>query len=436
MDVLFLHGNYPGQFRNQAHALAADPRHRVVFATERNPVPSAEIFPGLQLVHYVPHRQPSPAIHPYLKASEDAVLHGQAVVRRLALLQGQGFQPRLVVFHAGLGLGLFLRQLLPEAVLVAYCEWYFKPADLPWLWGMEDLDAALHVRLRNSSLLLELAEADLAVVPTAWQQQQFPAVIQQQLQVVFDGIDTHYFHPSPASDRADPLVLQPEGQTQPLRFDANAVIVSYSTRGMEPLRGFPEFLRSLPPLLGAFPQLQVVVAGRDRQAYSYAAPSHGGSWKEHLLAELGAFEGRERLHFTGLIPYGQLRALMQRTDLHIYFSRPFVTSWSLFEAAACGAPIVMNSGPATTGVLPGAAFATVDLDQPGRIASELLSALERSLLTRNQQRQSHLPAHYSLEPCLSHWQALVNTALRRRRAGSPPSATTRGCSHDSQPDGG
>jgi glycosyltransferase involved in cell wall biosynthesis len=159
----------------------------------------------------------------------------------------------------------------------------------------------------------------------------------------------------------------------------------------------------------------VVVAGRDRQAYSYPAPSHGGSWKEHLLAELGAFEGHERLHFTGLIPYAQLRALMQRTDLHIYFSRPYVTSWSLFEAAACGAPIVMNSGPATTGVLPGAAFATVDLDEPATIPATLRSALERSLQTREQPRHSRLPPELALETCLERWQALVNTALQKRR---------------------
>lgn len=414
MHILFLHGNYPAQFHVQARALAADPRHRVVFATEREGVPASEIHPGLELVTLAPHRQPSATIHPYLKAHEEAVLLGQAVVRQLLALQERGFRPKLVVFHAGRGLGIFLRQLLPDATLVAYCEWYFKGADLPWLWGEASLDSVLRIGLRNHALVQELLEADLAITPTQWQRQQFPAALRNKIEVVFDGVDTAYFKPGPTA--LTPLLLQPEGESTPLVIGPEASVLSYTTRGMEPLRGFPEFLRALPQLLATFPELQVVIAGRDRQAYSYAAPSHGGSWKEHLLAERGPFPGRERVHFTGLIPYGQLRALMQRTDLHVYLSRPYVTSWSLFQAAACGAPIAMNQGPATTDVLPEAAFATLNLDQPGGIASALQTALERSLTQRGQPRRSTLPAEYALTTCQERWQQLVNQALRKNRA--------------------
>lgn len=419
MHILFLHGNYPAQFWLQAQALAADPGHRVVFATEREAVPAAEIPAGLQVVSLTPHRQASATIHPYLVATEAAVLLGQAVVRQLLALRQQGFEPGLVVFHAGRGLGLFLRQLLPEAVLVAYCEWYFKPADLPWLQGQPQPDSQLSVGLRNQALVQELVEADLAITPTAWQRQQFPPALQGQLQVVFDGVDTRFFQPAAAAGPV-PLRLQPEGGGPALEIGPEAAVLSYTTRGMEPLRGFPEVLRALPPLLEAFPQLQVVIAGRDRQAYSYPAPSHGGSWKQHLLAELGDFAGRERLHFTGLIPYGQLRALLQRTDLHVYCSRPYVTSWSLFQAAACGAPIAMNTGPATTGVLPEAAFATLNLDEPHTMAPALQAALERSLQQRGQPRQSLLPPQLALPVCQARWQELINDALRARRGTMAP----------------
>lgn len=429
MHILFLHGNYPAQFRLQARALAADPRHRVVFATERESVPQEEIEPGLELVTLTLHRAPSASIHPYLVAHEEAVLLGQAVVRQLLALQKRGFRPKLVVFHAGRGLGLFLRPLLPEATLVAYCEWYFKPADLPWLRGQVVVDQILGIGLRNQALLQELVACDLAITPTAWQRQQFPAALQPQLQVVFDGVDTGYFRPADASEPPGPLQLQPEAGGPALEIGPEASVLSYTTRGMEPLRGFPEFMRALPGLLASFPQLQVVIAGRDRQAYSYAAPSHDGSWKEHLLAELGDFPGRERLHFTGLIPYGQLRALLQRTDLHVYLSRPYVTSWSLFQAAACGAPIAMNTGPATTGVLPDAAFASLDLDAPGGIEPALRAALQRSLERRGQQRRSLLPEPFALPVCQARWQELLNRALRDNgpRAegpGTPCTATT------------
>ena len=45
-------------------------------------------------------------------------------------------------------------------------------------------------------------------------------------------------------------------------------------------------MRSLPRLFKRYDDLQVVVAGADRRAYSYDAPTHEGSWKNHLLAEL------------------------------------------------------------------------------------------------------------------------------------------------------
>ena len=94
----------------------------------------------------------------------------------------------------------------------------------------------------------------------------------------------------------------------------------------------------------------VVIAGADRCAYSYTAPDHEGSWKKHLLAKLGSFEGRERIHFTGLLTYNDYRNLLWRSNLHCYFTRPYVTSWSLFEAAACGARLAVNKSPATSGI--------------------------------------------------------------------------------------
>ena len=48
-------------------------------------------------------------------------------------------------------------------------------------------------------------------------------------------------------------------------------MLSYATRGMEPLRGF-EFIKALPYVLKSNPELNVFIAGADRRAYSYDAP--------------------------------------------------------------------------------------------------------------------------------------------------------------------
>lgn len=178
---------------------------------------------------------------------------------------------------------------------------------------------------------------------------------------------------------------------------------------MEPLRGFPEFLRAVPILLERFDDLEVVIAGADRRAYSYDAPSHGGSWKEHLLGELGNFRGRNRLHFTGLLNYWDYRNLLWRTSLHCYFTRPYVTSWSLFEAAACGARLAVNKSPATEGIAEEESVLWVDLDDKDGMIEVLSRGLEGRGVMGSRIRRG-----YELEFCLSKWAELLNRGLQRK----------------------
>ena len=326
MDVLFLHGNYPGQFRQLATGMARQPRNRVVFLTNRAD-PEVDPLEGVEVRRFERHRDTTPGIHPYLHSSEQAVLNGQGVIRAFADLLKEGFRPRLVIGHGGNGLLLFLRQLLPEACLVGYFEWWFRDQQAVWLFGEDSLDGRMRMAVRNGISLQELELCDLAVTPTEWQRQQFPERQQGQLQVVFDGVDTRMFRPEPWSGT---LQLHGDEIEQPLRLEPQHRVLSYGTRGMEPLRGFPEFIRMLPVLMQRFPDLQVVVAGNDRVAYSYRAPRCGGSWKQHLLAELDGQLDRSRLHFTGSLNYGDYTRLLQRSDLHVVFSRPYVISWALF----------------------------------------------------------------------------------------------------------
>ena len=120
---------------------------------------------------------------------------------------------------------------------------------------------------------------------------------------------------------------------------------------MESLRGFPEFMRMLPELLDEIDNLHVVIAGADRRAYSYDAPSHHGSWKQcaYWRKYNAKHEGSDTLY--RVIKLQDYRSLLWRTDLHCYFTRPYVTSWSLFEAAACGAQLAVNKSPATRDIV-------------------------------------------------------------------------------------
>lgn len=408
MDFLFIHGNYPAQFRHLAPLLGRDQQHRVVFLTSRQDA-EKEPLPGVEIRTFACHRRPHPETHHYLTATEDAVLQGQAVIKAMAHLLEEGLRPRVVISHSGMGLGLFIKDLLPKALHIGYFEWYFRPETTKHLLKSFELNEQLVSGLRNLPILQELECCDLGVVPTEWQKCQFPKPYQEKLSVIFDGIDTNFFQPCPPElllGKKD-LTISNRDNGETFLLKAGHKIISYATRGMEPLRGFPEFLKAMPALLKPDPMLQVVIAGADRRAYSYGAPSHNGSWKEHLLDELGEFPGRERILFTGLLNYADYRTLLWRSNLHCYFTRPYVTSWSLFEASACGARLAVNKSPATDGIVENDSVAWVDLD-----GHEDLSRLLRKALEDTNRPCAKIKPGFELSRSLQLWEQLLNQGLR------------------------
>ena len=180
------------------------------------------------------------------------------------------------------------------------------------------------------------------------------------------------------------------------------------TRGMEPIRGFPEFMRTVPKILGEDKNIRVIIAGRDRAAYSYQAPAEGGSWKQFMISELGNFEGKEREHFTGLLNYNDYRLMLQRTDLHCYWTRPYVTSWSMFEAAACNSPLMVNKSGATSNiVVREQEIEWVDIDEDTDI-------IARKMIERLNKKKKILRVICSSFTflCLKEWEILINNVMR------------------------
>ncbi|HAA31461.1 MAG TPA: glycosyl transferase family 1, partial [Cyanobacteria bacterium UBA8553] len=63
MRILFLHPNFPAQFRHVAAALAKDSRHQVVFGTAR----SEGHLPGVHKAIYNSSREARPQTHHYVR---------------------------------------------------------------------------------------------------------------------------------------------------------------------------------------------------------------------------------------------------------------------------------------------------------------------------------------------------------------------------------
>ena len=161
----------------------------------------------------------------------------------------------------------------------------------------------------------ELVSRDAAIVPTDWQASQFPKKLKPLLTTIFDGIDLDFFKPGGPEIFKNQVLIQ--GEAGQITVDSEDLLLTYATRGMEPLRGFPQFMRALPELLERQPNLKVLIGGRDRSAYGPSCPTHNGSWKEMILDELPMLKDHPRIIYTGLMNYQNYRMMLQRTNLRV-----------------------------------------------------------------------------------------------------------------------
>ncbi|UTH76199.1 glycosyltransferase family 4 protein [Chromobacterium sp. IIBBL 290-4] len=329
MKILLIHQNFPGQLRHIADDLKTR-RGIDLLAVGRDTAPG---LPGVRLLRYKPHRQPSRKAHPYLFSYEDAVLHGQAVLRSLQPLARRGYRPDVILAHPGWGETLFLKDLFPDARLIHYCEFFYHGRGADADFDPEfplSLDSAARLRARNALHLLNLENCDAGICPTHWQHSLHPAAYRDKLVVAHEGIRTEQLGPDPNAE----LTL-PNGQT----VRAGQKIITYVARNLEPYRGFHIFMRALPELLRAEPDCQVVVVGGDGVSYG-SAPTDAANWREKLLRENSI--DLNRVHFLGKVPYEVYRKVLQVSAVHVYLTYPFVLSWSLLEAMASGCRIVAS----------------------------------------------------------------------------------------------
>ena len=125
LRILFVHTNYPAQFRRLAPALAAE-GHDVVFLA-RNREWHAPPPGGIRVKVFEPHRPGGSAhLHPYLRRLDQAVLIGQAVYRACRELADEGWRPDWIVNHVGFGCGFYLSDAFPNAKRAGLFEWYYN----------------------------------------------------------------------------------------------------------------------------------------------------------------------------------------------------------------------------------------------------------------------------------------------------------------------
>ncbi|MFB2936407.1 glycosyltransferase family 4 protein [Aerosakkonemataceae cyanobacterium BLCC-F154] len=402
MKILFLHPNFPAQFRHVATALAQDSNNEVLFGTKfENPEWQ---IPGVRKVVFKPSREARPETHHYVRFLENGVLHGQAVFRVAEQLKAAGFVPDIVYGHSGWGPTLFIKDAFPNAKLMCYFEWFYHAIGSDADFDPADpltIDDMARIRIKNTPILVDLYSSDWGVSPTYWQRTQFPKEFHSKISVLHDGVDTEFFKPNPGAK----LMLP--------NLDLSEVdeIVTYVARGMEPYRGFPEFIESIAYLQERRPNCHVVVVGSDRVCYGKSLPN-GETYKNYMLKKVPL--DLSRVHFVGSLPYGLYLKVIQASQVHVYLTRPFVLSWSMIESMSTGCLVLgSDTAPVKEVIQDGENGLLADFFSPKQIAdriSEVLDHPTRMAQLRQKARETVLE-RYSLEKLLpSHVQLIKDVA--------------------------
>ncbi|WP_371229361.1 glycosyltransferase [Roseovarius sp. 2305UL8-3] len=336
MKILFIHQNFPGQYKHLAPLLAAQ-GHDCVALTLRVKEPVR--WKGVRVVPYAVSGRTNQNVHPWLVDLDTKVTRAEACFHKAVALREAGFAPDLILAHHGWGEAMFLRDVWPDARMALYCELYHL-SGYPHLnfdpeFERPSQTAAMRIRLKNLNNHIHFPLAHAGISPTKFQADTFPAEFRDKITVSHDGIDTTISRPDPN------VRLTIEGQVDVTRDDE---VITFVNRNLEPYRGYHRFMRALPDLLKERPNATVLIVGGDEVSYGAKAPK-GQTWKQIFIDEVRdqiSDDDWARVHFLGRIPYDQFVRLLQVSRVHVYLTYPFVLSWSLMEAMACEAAIVAS----------------------------------------------------------------------------------------------
>jgi glycosyltransferase involved in cell wall biosynthesis len=399
MHVLFVHKNFPAQFGHVASRLVGQRGYRCSFLSEKGPA----VVQGVEVIPYKLTGGATNSTHFCSRTFENTVWHSAALYETLKARPD--IRPDLVVGHAGFSSTVFLRELY-DCPFINYFEYYYRSHDSDLDFRPEFPPAEwqrLRSWMRNASLLVDLESCEAGYSPTRWQRDRLPEVFRPKVEVIFDGIDTTVWN----------RVAQPGRTFGSFQIPEGCRLLTYVSRGFESMRGFDIFMRVAKRLCDQHPNLVVAVVGEDRICYGGDAEHIGGpSFRQWVLSQ-DQYD-LSRILFLGRLNPPDLARLLSLSDLHIYLTVPFVLSWSLMNALACGATILASDTapvremitPGQTGLLAG----FFDVDGFVAQANAVLQHPEdHRHLGENGRRL--IQERYSLDVCLSQMERLYERVM-------------------------
>jgi glycosyltransferase involved in cell wall biosynthesis len=402
MKILFVHNNFPAQYRNIVAALAKQPGVELVAIGAS----TARSMPSVRLIKYALPEADVSGTHPFARRFDLECRRAEQVLYSVSSLAASGFVPDLILAHPGWGETLPLRTMFPSARVLIYCEFFYgaKERDIGFdpEFPMPGLDGHIGLQLKNATTLLALADCEMGISPTKWQRSTFPAHYQDRIEVIHEGVDTARVRPNPQA-----RLMLPNGSELRLSDE----VVTFVARNLEPLRGYHVFMRALPEILRRRPNAQIVLIGRDGVSYGLSPPA-GMTWKSRFLEEVRDRLDLSRVHFMGATSYQTFIAALQVSSAHVYFTYPFVLSWSMLEAMSAGCLVIgSDTAPVREVISSGQNGLLVPFFAVDELAERIIEALEQParFSELRESARHHAIDHYDAEQvCVPRMRRLLD----------------------------
>jgi len=365
--LLLIHQNFPGQFRDVApKLLELGHELKAIGCSERT------VDPRIEVLRY-PWRKPSPeGIHGLSVEIDEWVNRGVGAAGAAQQLKERGWGPDVILAHPGWGETLFIKEVFEATPLVIWPELWLRDEHMGVRNGQRcDLGQRYYLRTKNWLIEGAMSACNFAVLPTKYQAGCFPIQWQKKIRILHEGVDERLLQLS----RLKQLDLGSNN-----KLGQSVPVLTYASRNLEPLRGFDRFLEGLALLQRRNPDVVTLIAGAWGSSYSGNPPVDGKSWKDIALERLKGQLNLEKIHFVGHLGHEELLKLFRRSNCHTYLSRSFVLSWSLLEAMACGAPLVVDQNSMLEELSEmGGDVTYVKSEEPGNLAEAMEACLRKSI---------------------------------------------------------
>ena len=175
---------------------------------------------------------------------------------------------------------------------------------------------------------------------------------------------------------------------------------------MDPFRGFPQFIRALPEIISKNDELKVEIAGNPTVFYG-SMPNNFNSWKSWAIDYLKKHKVEHKISWRGFMDSEEYLKWLQSSWCHVYLTHPFVASWSMVEALACGMHLIASDVEATHEFCQNIeGVSMVDHRDTTQIVQQVAQYFKSSSKIRYYDRHVKLE-HFSRTASISNWFKII-----------------------------